>query len=90
MHRTGPDEPRGRRAMLAGYIKPIQSWIACPDQDVAYGAKPASGMKVRARDYTCGQNLACGHTDVAGFTTDGGFLLERLDRVDQGLHDAPN
>jgi hypothetical protein len=35
-------------AVLAGYIEPIQSWVACPDQDVAYGAKPASGMKVCA------------------------------------------
>lgn len=32
-----PVAPRGRLAMLTGYLKPIQSFIACPNQDVAYG-----------------------------------------------------
>ena len=32
-----PVAPRGRIAMLTGYVEPIQSFIACPNQDVAYG-----------------------------------------------------
>ena len=32
-----PVAPRGRLAMLTDYIKPMQSAIACPNQDVAYG-----------------------------------------------------
>ena len=32
-----PVGPRGRLSMLTGYIKPLQTFIACPNQDVAYG-----------------------------------------------------
>jgi len=37
MNGVVPVAPRGRLAMLTGYIKPIQSFITCPNQDVAYG-----------------------------------------------------
>lgn len=32
-----PAAPRGHLAMLADYIEPAQSFIACPNQDVVYG-----------------------------------------------------
>jgi hypothetical protein len=32
-----PVAPRGRLAMLNDYVKPDQSFVACPNQDVAYG-----------------------------------------------------
>lgn len=32
-----PAAPRGRLAMLSDYIRPEQTFIACPNQDVAYG-----------------------------------------------------
>jgi hypothetical protein len=32
-----PAAPRGQIAMLPGYIDPDQTFIACPNQDVAYG-----------------------------------------------------
>lgn len=32
-----PMAPRGRLAMLADYIDPHQSFVACPNQDVVYG-----------------------------------------------------
>ncbi len=32
-----PVSPTGRIAMLNNYIKPVQSFIACPNQDVVYG-----------------------------------------------------
>lgn len=32
-----PAAPQGRLAMLHGYIDPAQNFIACPNQDVAYG-----------------------------------------------------
>jgi hypothetical protein len=33
-----PVAPRGRLCMLNDYIQPDQSFVACPNQDVAYGA----------------------------------------------------
>ncbi|RWQ15773.1 DUF1254 domain-containing protein [Mesorhizobium sp.] len=33
-----PFAPLNRMAMLHDYIKPEQRWVACPNQDVAYGA----------------------------------------------------
>jgi hypothetical protein len=32
-----PVAPRGRLAMLVDYVSPNQSFVACPNQDVAYG-----------------------------------------------------
>jgi hypothetical protein len=32
-----PAAPRGRIAMLSGYIDPGQNFVTCPNQDVAYG-----------------------------------------------------
>jgi len=32
-----PVAPRGRLCMLNGYVQPDQSFVACPNQDVAYG-----------------------------------------------------
>ena len=37
MNGVVPVAPRGRIAMLTGYVKPLQTFIACPNQDVAYG-----------------------------------------------------
>jgi hypothetical protein len=34
---TIPVAPRGRLAMLTDYIKPLQSFVTCPNQDVVYG-----------------------------------------------------
>src|SRR3954454_18007633 len=33
-----PFAPLNRMSMLHDYIKPEQRWVACPNQDVAYGA----------------------------------------------------
>ena len=33
-----PFAPLNRMAMLSDYIKPSQRWVACPNQDVVYGA----------------------------------------------------
>src|SRR5262245_2598270 len=33
-----PVAPTGRVAMLSDYIKPQQNFVACPNQDVVYGA----------------------------------------------------
>jgi hypothetical protein len=32
-----PAAPRGQIAMLAGYIEPTETFVACPNQDVVYG-----------------------------------------------------
>ena len=32
-----PAAPRGRIAMLSGYIDPGQTFVTCPNQDVVYG-----------------------------------------------------
>lgn len=32
-----PVAPRGRICMLNDYVEPVQSFVACPNQDVAYG-----------------------------------------------------
>jgi hypothetical protein len=32
-----PAAPRGRIAMLSGYISPAETFVTCPNQDVAYG-----------------------------------------------------
>jgi len=37
MHGVIPVAPMNRLSMLTGYIKPTESFIACPNQDVAYG-----------------------------------------------------
>ncbi|MFC6979242.1 DUF1254 domain-containing protein [Microbulbifer taiwanensis] len=37
MHGVIPVAPMNRLAMLTGYIKPTETFIACPNQDVAYG-----------------------------------------------------
>ena len=34
---TVPVAPRGKLAMLTDYIKPMQSFVTCPNQDVVYG-----------------------------------------------------
>jgi len=34
---TIPVAPRGQLAMLTDYIKPLQSFVTCPNQDVVYG-----------------------------------------------------
>ena len=33
-----PVAPRGRLSMLNDYVKPDQGFVACPNQDVVYGA----------------------------------------------------
>ena len=33
-----PFAPLNRMAMLSDYIQPSQRWVACPNQDVVYGA----------------------------------------------------
>ncbi|MFM0393073.1 DUF1254 domain-containing protein [Paraburkholderia phytofirmans] len=38
MNGTIPYAPLNRLAMLHDYIQPEQRWVACPNQDVAYGA----------------------------------------------------
>nr|WP_222859009.1 DUF1254 domain-containing protein [Paraburkholderia phenoliruptrix] len=38
MNGTLPFAPLNRLAMLHDYIQPEQRWVACPNQDVAYGA----------------------------------------------------
>ncbi|VXC94298.1 conserved exported hypothetical protein [Burkholderia sp. 8Y] len=38
MNGTIPYAPLNRMSMLHDYIKPEQRWVACPNQDVAYGA----------------------------------------------------
>lgn len=33
-----PFAPLNRLAMLSDYVEPAQRWVACPNQDVVYGA----------------------------------------------------
>ncbi|MFL9919177.1 DUF1254 domain-containing protein [Paraburkholderia fungorum] len=42
MNGTVPYAPLNRLAMLHDYIQPEQRWVACPNQDVAYGASIAA------------------------------------------------
>ena len=42
MNRSLPFAPLNSLAMLHDYIKPEQRWVACPNQDVVYGAAIAA------------------------------------------------